>query len=123
LAALSAHTIAKGLGVSGGIYTGPVTVILSVDQLLGVKEGDVVVVKSSNPAWTVAMLKCGAIVAEIGGQLAHAAILAREIGIPSVVSVAGATALLEPGSYVTVNGTAGTVTVAEKGPPGGEVAT
>ena len=101
--------IAKGIAASAGTYTGAVRVVLDVEDLPALKEGEVLVVRASNPVWTVGMLRSGAIIAELGGPICHAAIVAREIGIPCVVAVGNATGALRTGMHVTVDGTKGLV--------------
>lgn len=106
-----AEFVVQGIAASAGTYTGPVRVVLSVDDLHTLLEGEVLVVRASNPAWTVGMLKCGALVAELGGPICHAAIVARELGIPCVVAVQQATAVIPTGAIATVNGNSGFVKV------------
>ena len=101
--------VANGIGASAGTYTGPVRIVSALSELSGLAEGDVLVVRASNPAWTIGMLRSGAIVTELGGPICHAAIVARELGIPAVVAVENVMSLLTPGMRVTVDGTAGTV--------------
>ncbi|MFM7140706.1 MAG: PEP-utilizing enzyme, partial [Alphaproteobacteria bacterium] len=64
-----------------------------------------------DPSWTSALSLAGAIVLEMGGLLSHGAIVARELGIPAVVDVAGATRMLRTGDLVTVDGTTGEISV------------
>jgi pyruvate,water dikinase len=63
----------------------------------------------TDPAWTPLFLVASAVVVEVGANLSHAAIVARELGIPAVVSVPRATELLIEGTPVEVDGTAGSV--------------
>jgi phosphoenolpyruvate synthase/pyruvate phosphate dikinase len=101
--------IAKGLGASTGIITNRIRVIFSPDELDQLKDGEILVVKSSSPAWTVGMLRASAIISEFGGIISHAAIVAREIGIPCIVSVEHATSLLLNGMLVHVDGETGLI--------------
>jgi phosphoenolpyruvate synthase/pyruvate phosphate dikinase len=80
--------------------------------------GDVLVCTATSPAWTRLLSVAGAVVTETGTLLSHAAIVAREFGIPAVVSVGSATTLLVDGSTVTVDGWQGTVADASPGPGG-----
>ena len=66
---------------------------------------------ATNIGWTIHFLKAAAIVTDIGAPLSHAAIVAREFGIPAVVGCGNATTVLKTGDIVTVNGTAGTVDI------------
>jgi phosphohistidine swiveling domain-containing protein len=70
---------------------------------------DILVVPYSDVGWTPLFSSIGGIVAETGGQLSHAAIVAREYGLPAVVSVKGATRLIGEGQHVSVDGSLGRV--------------
>src|SRR5690349_12371262 len=96
--------IAKGLGASTGNYTGRVRVIYHPDEISQLEAGEVLVVQRSHPIWTVGMLQAGAIVSETGGLISHAAITAREMGIPCIVAVENATSLLVNGILVCIDG-------------------
>jgi pyruvate,water dikinase len=74
------------------------------------RRGDVLVCRTTDPAWTPLFRLAAAVVTEIGGVLSHAAIVAREFGIPAVVGAGDAMSALTDGASVTVDGTAGTVT-------------
>lgn len=102
-------SLLRGIAASAGVYNGIVRVVGSIEELADLRDGEVLVVRASSPAWTVGMLRSGAIVAELGGPICHAAIIAREFGIPSVVAVKDATMLLKTGMSVTVDGTSGTI--------------
>ncbi len=104
----------RGVPASRGRYTGRAVICRGVADLDRVAEGDVVVVPYSDASWTPLFSKAGAIVAESGGLLSHSAILSRELGVPSIVSVRGALAM-ECGSLVSVDGFEGTVTVLDTG--------
>ena len=77
---------------------------------LEIKEGEILVTRATNIGWTVAFHKVSAIVTDIGAPLSHAAIVAREFGIPAVVGCRNATTVLKTGDTVTVDGGRGTVT-------------
>ena len=83
----------SGWGASPGRHTGPVRVLTTPDESV-VERGDVVVARRTDAAWSPVFLKAGAIVVEQGGPLSHAAIVARELGLPAVVNVPGAVARL-----------------------------
>jgi pyruvate,water dikinase len=72
--------------------------------------GDVLVARTTDAAWTPAFVVAGAIVVERGGPLSHAAVLARELGLPAVLNVTGAADFLD-GRIVTVDGDRGRVIV------------
>jgi pyruvate,water dikinase len=98
-----------GTGVSPGRGRGPVRILREPDpRALG--EGEVMVVEFADPGWTPLFPRARAIVMEVGGTLCHAAVVARELGIPAVFGVAAATARLSDGQVVSVDGEAGTVT-------------
>ncbi len=99
--------IARGLGASSGSYTGRIRVMDNPDQLDQLQAGEVLVVKSSNPAWTLGMLKAGAVLSELGGVISHSAIVAREMSIPCIVGVKNATSILVTGMTVRVDGEKG----------------
>ena len=73
--------------------------------------GEILVAPSTDPGWTPLFLKAAGLVMEVGGVMAHGAIVAREYGIPAVVGVAGATERITTGNRVTLDGTAGTVVI------------
>jgi pyruvate,water dikinase len=103
----------RGVGVSPGSATGNVRVIVDpVAQAGQLRPGEVLVASATDPGWTPLFLIAGAAVVERGGMLSHAAIVAREVGIPLVVDVALATQVLRDGERVRVDGGAGTVETA-----------
>ncbi|MCA8921360.1 MAG: hypothetical protein KDD82_06095, partial [Planctomycetes bacterium] len=107
-----AERMLQGVGVSGGTVSGRARVLRSLDEAKRVQPGDVVVARVVNAAWTPLFHLAGAVVTEVGGALSHAAIVAREFGIPAVFGVSGATSLTD-GERVTVDGDLGLVTRAE----------
>jgi pyruvate,water dikinase len=86
-------------------------VVRTVDELQALRAGEVIVAPMTDPSWTSLLALGGALVLEIGGLLSHGAIVARELGIPAVVDVTSATALLATGDLLAVDGSAGTVGV------------
>jgi pyruvate,water dikinase len=106
----SAGRAIRGVGVSPGSATGQVRVIVDpVRQAGQLRPGDVLVASATDPGWTPLFLIAGAAVVERGGMLSHAAIVAREVGIPLVVDVARATQALRDGQRVRVDGGSGLV--------------
>jgi phosphohistidine swiveling domain-containing protein len=99
-----------GTGTSRGCYHGRATVVRSSADFGKVKEADVIVIPYSDASWTPLFSKAGAVVSESGGMLSHASIVAREYGIPAVVSVADA-CRVEDGTPLTVDGSTGLVTI------------
>ena len=101
----------KGFAGAAGIVTGKVRVINDVSCIDELCEGEILVTRATNIGWTVAFHKVSAIVTDIGAPLSHAAIVAREFGIPAVVGCCNATTVLKTGDIVTVDGEKGTVTI------------
>jgi rifampicin phosphotransferase len=101
------------VGIAGcpGQYTGTARVILSPDDPGELEPGDVLIAPITDPSWTPLFVPAGAVVVDVGAQISHAVIVSRELGIPCVVSVTDATRRIPDGARVTVDGTAGTVTV------------
>jgi pyruvate,water dikinase len=102
----------QGVATSRGHHKGPARVLRGLEDLEKLEEGDVLVIPYSEVGWTPLFTKAGAVVAESGGILSHSSIVAREYGIPAVVSVQGA-CLLDDGTLVTVDGYRGDVIVHE----------
>ncbi len=99
-----------GIPTSRGRYRGPVRVVRGRDDFDAMEPGDVLVIPFSDVGWTPLFARAGAVVAESGGILSHSSIVAREYGIPCVVSVTGALQL-PAGVFAVVDGYAGTVTL------------
>jgi pyruvate,water dikinase len=97
-----------GVPTSIGHYTGKVAVVRGIQDFNKVQQGDVLVIPYSEVSWTPLFARAGGVVAESGGLLSHSSIVAREYGIPAVVSVDGAMGLRD-GMQVTVNGHTGEV--------------
>ena len=100
-----------GFAGAAGVVTGVVRVIDDVSQIGDIADGEILVTRATNVGWTVAFHKVSAIVTDIGAPLSHAAIVAREFGIPAVVGCRNATTVLKTGDIVTVDGGKGTVIV------------
>ena len=99
----------RGTGSSAGVVRGPARVVLSQDDFGRVQPGDIIVCPSSNPSWVPVFTIAGGLVTNTGGVLSHAAVVAREFGLPAVTGVVGATTKIRPGRLVEIDGTAGTV--------------
>jgi pyruvate, water dikinase len=99
----------KGLGVSPGIGTGRVKLVLDIKDLGRVEKGDVLVTQMTTPDYVPAMLKTAGIVTNEGGMTSHAAIVSRELGVPCVVGTGSATQVLEDAALVSVDGSRGIV--------------
>ena len=98
-----------GRGVAPGVLTAEVVVCTEFDASVDVR-GKILVVHHIDPGWTLLFTQAAGIVAERGNALSHAAIIAREIGIPAVVAAVGATTILNTGDIITINGTLGSIT-------------
>jgi pyruvate,water dikinase len=107
----TAGTQLAGIGVSPGRYTGRARVIRSLAVDSELEPGEVIVAINTDASWGPLFLAAGAVVAETGATISHAAIVSRELGIPAAVSVTGATRRIADGSLITVDGNAGTVLV------------
>ncbi len=101
--------ILTGSPASPGMASGPVKIIKSPHEIDKVKKGDILVAPQTNPDYVPAMRKAKAIVTEKGGRTSHAAIVSRELGVPAIVGVEGATTKLKNDSIITVNGTTGEI--------------
>jgi pyruvate,water dikinase len=106
---LKGEVVVKGLAASPGISSGKIKIVKDLKDLDKVKEGDVLVTKMTNPDMVVVMKRAAAIVTDEGGLTSHAAIVSREMGIPSVVGTDDATIKLKEGEIITVNGFTGNV--------------
>jgi phosphoenolpyruvate synthase/pyruvate phosphate dikinase len=102
----------KGIPTSRGHYTGPARVLRGMQDMGKLQEGDVLVIPYSDVGWTPLFTKASAVIAESGGILSHSSIIAREYGIPAVVSVPGACQIAD-GKLVTVDGYRGDIIVHE----------
>jgi len=101
--------ILGGLGASPGIAEGTVKVVLSPKEVSKMNEGEILVTVMTNPLYVSAIQKAKAIVTNVGGMICHAAIIARELGIPCVVGTKKATEILKDNMKVVVNGTEGKI--------------
>ncbi|MGR5078104.1 phosphoenolpyruvate synthase [Photobacterium swingsii] len=97
------QAIIEGRAIGQRIGTGVVRVVTSLDQMDQVQDGDVLVADMTDPDWEPVMKKASAIVTNRGGRTCHAAIIARELGIPAVVGCGKATEQLHDGQHVTVS--------------------
>jgi phosphohistidine swiveling domain-containing protein len=102
--------ILHGTGVSAGLAAGPVRVLTEPDPR-AMADGDVIVMAFADPGWTPLFPRAGAVVMEVGGLMCHAAVVARELGIPAVFGIGRATHVLHNGQSVVVDGNRGTVSL------------
>lgn len=95
--------LVEGRSIGHKIGAGPVKIITSINEMDKVQDGDVLVTDMTDPDWEPVMKRASAIVTDRGGRTCHAAIIARELGIPAVVGCGDATELLNNGQQVTVS--------------------
>jgi pyruvate,water dikinase len=98
-----------GLPVHPGVYEGPARIINGPQDFNRLQQGDVLVTRNTGPSFNVVLPLLGAIVTDRGGQLSHAAIVAREYGIPAVVGTHAATSTFADGARLRVDGDRGVV--------------
>lgn len=103
------EVLLEGIAASSGIASGMVKKVSGKEELDKVKEGDVLVATMTNPDFVPAMRRAVAIVTDSGGRTSHAAIVSRELGVPSVVGTGKATTTLKDGDTITVDGARGIV--------------
>ncbi|CAE7483203.1 ppsA, partial [Symbiodinium microadriaticum] len=97
------ETVAEGRAVGKRIGSGKVNILTSIDQMAEFNEGEVLVADMTDPDWEPIMKKAGAIITNRGGRTCHAAIIARELGIPAIVGCGDATDKVKKGDPVTVS--------------------
>jgi len=102
-----------GVGGCPGKVTGTARVILDATEPGALEPGDILVAPLTDPAWAPLFMPAGGVVVDVGGQISHAIIVSRELGVPCVVSANGATKKIPDGATIEVDGDAGTVTVLE----------
>jgi pyruvate,water dikinase len=95
--------LAEGRAIGQKVGTGPVRLVHSTAEMDKVQAGDVLVTDMTDPNWEPVMKRASAIVTNRGGRTCHAAIIARELGIPAVVGCGNATEVLQDGTLVTVS--------------------
>ncbi len=103
--------VLRGIGGSAGQYRGTARVVLDLDAAMGLEPGEIMVAPLTDAAWTPLFLVAGAVVVDVGALNSHAVVVSRELGIPCVLSLEDATLRLRDGMELTVDGSAGTVTV------------
>jgi pyruvate,water dikinase len=101
----------QGFAASPGVVEGPARVVMHFDDFATVQSGDILVCPYTGTAWTPLFLKIAGVVTDTGGMLTHAAIAAREYGIPAVVGTWNATASVHNGDIVRIDGAAGAVEI------------
>ena len=103
------HVLLRGKPVCPGFVTGPVKIVRQTNDVEKVQEGDIMVVKNSNPAFAVGVMTSAGLICEVGGMLTHICIVSMEMGIPCLTQAERATEILKDGMMVTLNAAQGTV--------------
>ena len=102
-----------GAPASPGVVEGVARVVKTVSEIADVRDGEILVCSITSPAWAPIFTKVKGVVTDIGGVMSHAAIVCREYGLPAVVGTGHATSQIRTGQLVSVDGSAGTVTILE----------
>jgi pyruvate, water dikinase len=108
------RSVLEGVAASPGVVEGPARVILSPSELDQVQPGEVLVCPITAPSWAPVFTKIAGAVSDIGGIMAHAAIVSREYGLPAVVGTGFGTKSIKTGQRVRVDGSRGVVTVLDE---------
>jgi pyruvate,water dikinase len=105
----AADVTLKGIATSPGVATGKACVIRGVDEFERIRPGEILVCPYTTPAWTPLFTVAAGVVTETGGAASHAAIVAREYGVPAVMRIRGATRFASESPSLVVDGDRGTV--------------
>jgi pyruvate,water dikinase len=101
----------RGFAASSGVVEGPARIVRSVEEISRLRKGDILVCQVTNPTWAPIFQKIVGAVSDIGGSMSHAAIVAREYGLPAVVGTGNATSRIKDGQMIRVDGGRGVVTI------------
>lgn len=104
----------KGVAASAGKVTGKARVISDPDQLYAIQDGEILVCRITAPSWAPVFPRIQAAVSDVGGMMAHTAIICREYGLPAVVGTGFATARIRTGDLIEVDGNIGIVRILEE---------
>jgi phosphohistidine swiveling domain-containing protein len=109
------HAVVSGIGVSAGVVEGLARVVhnLGSDDL---EPDEILVCRTTDPSWAAYFFVAGGALIEIGGPLSHGAIVARELGLPCVISATGATDHIHTGDRIRLDGTTGSVEIVQRAP-------
>jgi len=99
---------------SAGVAEGPARVLKLLEDIVTLKEGEIMVAPTTNPSWAPVFTKIKAAVTDIGGLTSHAAIVSREYGLPSVTGTGVATSVIKTGDIIKVDGTTGIVMIVKR---------
>ena len=95
--------VVQGIAIGGSVASGKVRVVTSLEEGEALQEGEVLVTEMTDPDWVPLMSRASAVVTDLGGRTAHAAIVSRELGVTAVVGTGDATGKLSDGQVVTVS--------------------
>ncbi|MFB0901375.1 MAG: PEP-utilizing enzyme, partial [Acidimicrobiales bacterium] len=105
--------ILQGIPGCPGVVQGIARVILDPRDPMALEPGDIMIAPVLDPAWTPLFMTAGGVIVNVGGQISHAIIVSRELGLPCVVSVEHATDQIPNGATIEVNGATGKITIIE----------
>lgn len=111
--AVATNDVLQGVPGCPGIVRGTARVILDPLDPMALEPGDIMIAPVTDPAWTPLFMTAGGVIVNVGGQISHAIIVSRELGLPCVVSVEHATDRIPDGATIEVNGATGQVTIIE----------
>ena len=115
------HHAFHGTGGSGGEARGIIRLVPTLDAIDRLRRGEILVTRSTDPGWTPVFHLLGGVVTESGGLLSHAAVIAREYGIPAVLGLRSAMHLLRDGQQVRIDGANGTIEPLEEAEAGSPI--
>jgi pyruvate,water dikinase len=101
----------RGFAASSGVVEGTARIVKTVQEIDLLQKGDILICRITNPTWAPIFQKISAAVSDIGGSMSHAAIVAREYGLPAVVGTGDATMRIRNGQRIRVDGARGIVTM------------
>ncbi|MGD9576952.1 MAG: PEP-utilizing enzyme [Syntrophorhabdus sp.] len=106
--------VIQGSPGSSGVAEGKARVLKNVDQLIDLKDGEILVATTTSPSWAPAFVKIAGAVTDVGGPMCHAAIVCREYGLPTVVGTGKGTQLIKTGDLIRMDGDTGKVTILQR---------
>lgn len=110
-AAAAAGDVIQGVSGCPGVVIGRARVVLDIGDAALLEPGDILVAPLTDPGWAPLFLAAGGVVVDVGGQISHAVIVSRELGLPCVISATDATTRIPDGARIEVDGDNGRVTV------------
>jgi rifampicin phosphotransferase len=108
------NVLLSGTSGSPGLARGPAKIVRDISEFGKLRAGDVLVAPVTNPAWTPLFQRAAAVVVDTGGTASHAAIVAREYGVPAVMGTMNGTSVLKDGQWIQVDGSRGLVLKTEE---------